>query len=640
MKAQAPLEFGQPQSEEATHPVPPKHTSRRTRPAPAPHGRAPAPNGRAPAPVAWPSPRAIPRPVDRRLLMRAERHGLHPLAARVLASRGLPTDVDLDAFLRPSLCRLDPPGRLADMDLAAQRLAAAVIGRERIAIQTDYDTDGLGAHAALLTVLREGFGHPPERLDSFVGHRLKEGYGLTAPLAARVLKTRPRPDVLITADNGSSDEPRIRRLKDAGIDVIVTDHHLIPSEGPPRSAYACVNPQRTDCDYPDKAIAGGMVSWLLLAATCRILKDVGHCAAHKEVLLRVLDYVACSTVADCVSIASLNNRAIIRYGLGAIERGEKPCWAALRPYIGEAEVDASTIAFQIAPRIHSRTRLADPMAALKFLTADNAAEADRWARLLDEQNAQRKTVERQILESALAAAGPRVQAGDHCLTLFLPDAHPGVQGICSSRLVDTFGRPTLLLAPAASDGNLLTGSARAIDGFHFHRALQAVEDAHPGLMRRFGGHRAAAGVSIERGDLADFTVALERAARAQLKPADLGPRVLTDGGVRPANMTLETVDALRVLAPFGRGFEAPRFVGRFGVRAAKPIGDGTHLRVRLSADGKVLPAVWFRARRTASDPPPCKAGDTVRVAYTLDDNLFRGRRSLQLKIDALLEPGG
>lgn len=630
MKAQTPMEFGPPSRATATRTVPAKNPPPRTRPAPPTRRRAPAPA------AAGPRPRAILRPLDRRLLMRAEEHGLHPLAARVLASRGLETEVDLEAFLRPSLCRLDPPGRLADMDLAAQRLAAAVIGRERIGIQTDYDTDGLGAHAALLTVLRDGFGHPPGRLDSFVGHRLKEGYGLTDPLAARILKTRPRPDVLITADNGSCDEPRIRQLKDAGIDVIVTDHHLIPAEGPPRSAYACVNPQRPDCDYPDKAIAGGMVSWLLLAATRRILEDVGHCAARREVLRRVLDYVACSTVADCVSIASLNNRAVVRYGLGAIERGDKPCWVALRPYLGEGEVDASTIAFQIAPRIHSRTRLDDPMAALKFLTADNASEANRWARLLDQQNAERKAVERKILESALKAAEPRVQAGDYCLTLFLPDAHPGVQGICSSRLVETYGRPTLLLAPTANDGHVLTGSARAIDSFHFHRALQAVDDAHPGLMRRFGGHRAAAGVSIERGHLADFTAALERAARAQLKRSDLGPRVLTDGGVPPELMTLETVDELRVLAPFGRGFEAPRFVGRFGVRAAKPIGDGTHLRVLLSTDGKDVPAVWFRARRSASDPPPCRAGDAVRVAYTLDDNRYRGCRSLQLKIDALL----
>ena len=593
------------------------------------------------APSATPPLRVSDRRTDDGLLLRAERYGLHPLAARVVASRGLPHDVDLDVFLNPILRDLDSPARLSDMEVGAHRLAAAVMGGEHIGIQTDYDTDGLGAHAALLTVLRDGFGHPPGRLDSYVGHRLTEGYGLTERVATRILQSDPRPDVVITADNGSSDEPRIRRLKEAGIDVIVTDHHLIPAEGPPPSAYACINPQRTDCQYPDKAIAGGMVAWLLLAATRRILLDVQHRMPNPGVLRDVLDYVACSTVADCVSIASINNRAVIRHGLDMIEHGAKPCWAALRPDLGEAVVDAQTIAFQIAPRIHSRTRLDDPMAALKFLMADNAREANQWAFLLDDQNEKRKAIEREILEDALAAAEPRVLAGDYCLTLLLPDAHPGVQGICSSRLMEKYGRPTLLCAPTTKNKQVLTGSARAIDAFHFRDALQAVDEAHPGLMNRFGGHRAAAGVSIARDKFEAFVAALEVAARGQLKRSDLGPRMLTDGMVLSQDLTLETVDALKTLAPFGRGFEAARFRGRFGVRAAKPIGkDGTHLKLMLASDGVNVPAVWFRARRSTAEPMPCKGGDMLNCVYTLDDNVYRGRRTVQLKIDAGLGRAG
>ena len=611
--------------------------ARPTRPA---SNRARAGANRREKPLVMPYPRAIERPVDDVLLLRAQRFGLHPIAARVMASRGLPSDVDVEAFLNPSLRNLDSPNRLADIGPAAHRLAAAVMGRERIGIQTDYDTDGLGAHAAFLTVLRDGFGHPPGLLDSFVGHRLNEGYGLTGRLAERILKAQHRPDVLITADNGSSDEPRIRLLKDACIDVIVTDHHLIPAEGPPPSAYACVNPQRSDCRYPDKAIAGGMVAWLVLAATRRILMDVEHPIVRPGVLGEVLDYVACSTVADCVSIASLNNRAVIERGLDLIEGQAKACWASLRPYLGEAEVDAETIAFQIAPRIHSRTRLDDPMAALKFLMADNVEEANRWALLLDEQNKERKAIQRDILEDALAAAEPRVQAGDFCLTLHLPQAHPGVQGICSSRLAETYGRPTLLFAPTRDNDRVLTGSARAIDAFHFRDALQAVDDAHPKLMKRFGGHRAAAGVSIAKDNFAVFAAALEEAAREQLKPSDLGPRVLTDGRLLSRDLCLETVDAIKRLAPFGRGFEAPRFRGRFGVRAVKPIGDGTHLRLLLQCDDRDVPAVWFNARRDASHAAPCAADDALNCVFTIDDNVYRGRRSLQLKIDTALASAG
>ena len=208
---------------------------------------------------------------------------------------------------------------------------------------------------------------------------------------------------------------------------------------PPPSAYACVNPQRTDCRYPDKAIAGGMVAWLVLAATRRILMDVEYPIVRPGVLGEVLDYVACSTVADCVSIASLNNRAVIERGLDLIEGQAKACWASLRPYLGEAEVDAQTIAFQIAPRIHSRTRLDDPMAALKFLMADNVDEANRWALRLDEQNKERKAIQRGILEDALAAAEPRVQAGG-----LLPDAAPaaGAPPECRASAARGSWRPT------------------------------------------------------------------------------------------------------------------------------------------------------------------------------------------------------
>ena len=165
-----------------------------------------------------------------------------------------------------------------------------------------------------------------------------------------------------------------------------------------------------------------------------------------------------------------------------------------------------------------------------------------------------------------------------------------------------------------------------------------MQDAHPGLMKRFGGHRAAAGVSIARDNLRAFTDALESAAREQLTPQDLGPTVLTDGTVPANELTLETVDALKALAPFGRGFEAPRFRGRFGVRAARPIGDGTHLRLMLTNDGHRVPAVWFRPRRNAAEPMPCQGGDTLSCVYTLDDNVYRGRRTLQLKIDAAVGP--
>lgn len=571
--------------------------------------------------------------VDLALEARATKHGLHPIAARILASRQLEDDLDIAIFLNPTLHALDSPDLLVDMDLAANRLAAAVMGREHIAVQTDYDTDGLGAHAAFVTILRDVFKHPSRHLHSFVGNRLTEGYGLTDLLTDRILESHILPDVLITADNGSSDEARIRRLQAKQIDVIVTDHHLIPAEGPPASAYAVVNPQREDCGYPDKAIAGGMVTWLLLAATRRVLIDAQYIeASEASGLANVLDYVACSTVADCVSIASINNRAVINHGLPLIENHSKACWSGIRKYLGEGPVTAQTISFQIAPRIHSRTRLADPMAALKYLLSPTETDARHWAEKLDSENQERKRIEKHILEQALDAAHRQVALGRLCITLFLEDSHPGVQGICSSRIVEAFGRPALLFSPNVNEPNKLTGSARAIEAFHFRDALQQVDEQHPDLMERYGGHRAAAGVSILRENFAAFESALEVATRDQLSTDEIGPTIYTDGSIHPSEMTLQTVDAIDVLSPFGRGFEAPLFEGRFQVIDCKTMGDGTHLRMVLMSDGVSVPAVWFRALKDPSDPVPYGIGDTMECVYELSDNVFRRQRSLQLKV--------
>ena len=569
------------------------------------------------------------------LAQRAMAHGMAPITARVLASRQLDPHLDLDRFINTPLSALDsPPNTLADIDVGAHRLAAAIIAREQIAIQTDYDTDGLGAHAAFLHALIHIFGHPPDRLQSIIGNRLTEGYGLTQPVADRILALSNRPAILVTADNGSSDEPRIAQLAAAGIDVIVTDHHLIPNDEPPASAYACINPQRQDCAYPDSSIAGGMVTWLLLASTRRILIQSQHLAAETQGLGSLLDYVACSTVADCVLVASMNNRAVINHGLKLIAARQRPCWHGMSRFFDEGDITAQTIAFQIAPRIHSRTRLADPMAALEFLMSASTDSAATWATRLDCYNQERKRIEADILEEALAGAQQAVDDGQLAITLFLENAHPGVQGICSSRIVERFGRPTLLCSPNTNDPNRLTGSARSIDGFHFRDALATVAVAHPDLIERFGGHRAAAGVTLLRTHFPAFQNALEHATREQLSIEDVGPRLVTDGQLRASDLTLETVDNLNALQPFGRGFEAPTFEGHFQIVDARPIGDGTHLKLTLCTEGVRVPAVWFRARRTVDEPLPCGVGDMAHLVYELSDNVYRRRRSLQLKIVA------
>lgn len=582
------------------------------------------------------APEVIPRKRDEVLEQRALAAGLAPVAARILASRGLDQGLDIEAFLRGGLEVIEAPSLLVDMEAAGQRVAAAVMSGETIGIQTDYDVDGLGGHAMLYTVLTEMFGHPRDKVVSVVGNRLTEGYGLTKPVAERILAARPAPTVVITADNGSSDEDRIALLKAANMDVIVTDHHLVPLSGPPASAFACINPQRQDCSYPDKAIAGGMVAWLLMARTRRELIECGYLdPQHQPGLADVLDYVACSTVADCVSLgSSLANRAVVRHGLRLIEAQKRTCWTALSGTFGEGGVSAETIAFQIGPRINSRTRIDDPMAALHFLLADSSSIAMHWADKLEKSNEARKAIERGILEDAERLARLEVEAGKAAVTLLLEDAHPGVQGICASRIVERFGRPALLFSPNVDDKEMITGSARGIEGYHCRDALEAVGKMHAGILKSFGGHKAAAGVRLKRADFPKFQQALEMVARDMLQGELLGPRVLTDGELPAESLSLKTIDELKVLEPFGRGFEAPIFEGRFKVLAVRTMGDGTHLKLKLQLGNGVFEAVWFRALKKAGDPLPVEAQQARRLVYELKENCFRGTRRAQLMVRA------
>jgi single-stranded-DNA-specific exonuclease len=423
------------------------------------------------------------------------------VVARVLSGRSLAPDADLKAFLEARLSSLDSPDTLADIERAAKRIARAIMGGETIAQCVDYDSDGTSSGATIWRAIVEIFGHPREKLLSFVGHRLEEGYGLTEPVANRILAARPRPTLLITADQGSSDEVQIARLRAAGIVTVVSDHHSLPIAGPPASAYAVINPQRADCAYPDDAIAGGMVAWLLMCVVRRELIAAGWLpTSSTNPLVELLDGVAIATTADCVHMASLNNRAVVRAGLSLMNTRTRACWAGMKPLLKTEVFRAETIAFGIAPRIHARSRLADSMLGLEFLLADDVREAARLAHVLDEHNQARKLIEREMLEMAIAEAESRVASGRSGLSLLLADGHAGVVGLSSSRIVERFGRPTFVFAPVANDATLITGSGRSIDEVHLRNALQWMADRRPHLFEspgtKMGGHRAAAGARV------------------------------------------------------------------------------------------------------------------------------------------------
>ncbi len=580
-------------------------------------------------------PRILPRPQDAALYARAQREGLSELQARVLAGRLAGYQGELAPLVSPSLRHLAHPERLADGRRAAERIAQAVVDGEHIGILTDYDVDGITSHVVIRRTLHELFGVPEAKLHSLIGHRIHDGYGISLPLVERTLALKPRPSLVVTADCGSSDEPRIARLVAEGIEVVVSDHHALPVEGPPPSAHAVVNPTRDDCDYPDPTIAGCMVAWLTMSLTRSVLIEWGVLGRETPKLSPWLSYVALGTVADCVSLGgSPANRAVVTHGLTLINRMEAACWRAMAQRLGADSVpfDAETLGFQMGPRINARSRLDDPYAALHFMLAADDATAARHLETLDQDNQSRKAIEADMAEEARALALPALTADEPAIVVYLESGHAGVQGIVASRLVQAYGRPALVLTPAAAPG-MLTGSGRSIEGLHLRDALQRTFELAPEALPRFGGHRGAAGVGVPVEQLDAFKAAFLQAVAEQLGGAALYPRILTDGDLTPEQLSLATLDELQALGPYGREFDPPLFQGEFIVERLRPVGaDGNHLMLELSLGRVIHRAIWFRAL-TPGEVPAFGVGDRLRCAYKLNRNRWRGRENLQLMVE-------
>lgn len=590
----------------------------------------------SPAPLAELTRRRIqPRERDEALYQRGLSAGLSELQARVLAGRLAGYSGELEPLVAPSLRHLEHPEKLRDARRAAERIARAVIEGEHIGILTDYDVDGITSHVVILRTLNELFGVPSYKLHSLIGHRINDGYGISLPLVERTLALSPRPSLVITADCGSSDEPRIARLREAGIEVVVTDHHALPLEGPPTSAYATVNPTRDDCDFPDRTIAGCMVAWLVMSLTRGVLIELGTLSPSTPKLSPWLSYVALGTVADCVSLGgSAINRAVVSQGLMLINRMQEACWRAMAERLGADSMpfDAETLAFQMGPRINARSRLDDPYAALHFMLAADETSARTHLEILDQDNQSRKAIEAEMTETAKALAVNDLANGEQVLVIYLEDGHAGVQGIVASRLVQAFGRPALVLTPAAATG-MLTGSGRSIENLHLRDALQRTYELAPQALPRFGGHRGAAGIGLPVEQLETFRRALRQAVSEQLGECELYPCVFTDGELTPQQLCLWTLDELERLAPFGREFDAPLFDGVFIVESLRTVGaDGSHLMLELSSGGSSVRSIWFRAL-TPGEIPAFGLGDRLRCAYKLSRNRWKGRESLQLMIE-------
>lgn len=562
--------------------------------------------------------------------------GLHPVLARAYAARGIfdPGDLDL------SLGRLLPPDTLLGVDRAAARLADALATGERILFVGDFDADGATSCALGVRALRAfGAGH----VDFLVPNRFEYGYGLSPEIVA--LAGERQPDLLVTVDNGIASIAGVAAARARGMDVIVTDHHLPGEELP--EATVIVNPNQPACTFPSKHLAGVGVVFYLMLALRRQLRDNGWFRARgitEPRLADFLDLVALGTVADVVPL-DRNNRILVQGGLARIRAGcACPGVAALLAVAGRdpRRIVASDLGFAVGPRLNAAGRLDDMTVGITCLLSDNPGEAHGLAAQLDQFNRDRRLIERDMQTEALALLAAR--EGDLAepplaLAIYEPGWHQGVIGILASRIKDRVHRPVIAFADANADdpagGAMLKGSARSIPGVHIRDVLANLDNRHPGLIDRFGGHAMAAGLSLPRDHLDAFAAALIEEVGRHADDVELEAVLESDGELAPSELELGLARALRDAGPWGQHFPEPLFDGRFAVNSQRIVGE-RHLKLQLAPLEEPQRAVEAIAFNIDPGAWPDPAVQAVDIAYRLDVNAWRGEERVQLIVEHLV----
>lgn len=558
--------------------------------------------------------------VDEAALSLSSALGLHPVAARVLVSRGHETPELAQRFLSDALTDLPDPFTMKGLKAAVGRLATAVIERHPVTLYGDYDVDGVTSTALLCTFL----GQLGLEVATYIPHRLDEGYGLNLAAIEKIAETGTR--LLVTLDCGITSYAEVARANELGLEVIVVDHHAVPETMPP--ALAVMNPLQPGCDYPTKWLCAGGVTFNLCMGLRKTLRERGYFSDKPEPNLKQhLDLVALATVADVVPLTGAN-RILVRHGLAELTQGRRPGVRALKAVAGVVgEVTASHVGFRLGPRINAAGRLDDASVGLRCLLATDEARAAPLAQKLDEANAERQELEKAIVEEAAELAGEAVARGAKGLVLSAPSWHPGVVGIVASRVVERFYRPTILVGVHDGVGK---GSARSIEGFHLYDAIKSCS----GHLKRFGGHRAAAGLTIDPQRLPAFAADFERVCAERLNEDDLIPRLRIDALVAPGELDERTFLALRALGPFGMGNAEPvlalqRQVTKPRVIDNKKQGEPGHLKLVLE-DAPSLDAIGFRQAPLL----PLTQGP-VDLAFRLQLDEYRGVSRVGLKLAAL-----
>lgn len=542
--------------------------------------------------------------------------------APILVARNIYTDADLGSELADLL----HPGELAGIERAVDLLEGHLRQQNSILILGDYDADGATSCALMVRVLRA---MGAEQVNFLVPNRFDYGYGLTPEIVE--VAAGLSPNLIITVDNGIASIEGVDAAHELGIEVLVTDHHL-PGRELPR-ADAIVNPNQAGCSFPSKNLAGVGVAFYLLSALRKRLRDTGWFTEKNTPEPRLadwLDLVALGTVADVVPL-DRNNRVLVKAGLQVMRSGRGN--AGIRHLFSVSGRDwrqASSIdlGFAIGPRINAAGRLDDISLGVQCLLTDDEDEARRLASELHDINRDRRAIEEQMQIESDAILAQLDQSENDMpwgLTLFQESWHQGVVGLLASRVKERFHRP--VIAFARENPGELKGSGRSIPGFHMRDALDAVATANPGLIRKFGGHAMAAGLSLPEENLDSFRKAFDKIVQHQLTETDLQSIVWTDGELPAEALSLENARLLRDVIPWGQRCPEPQFEGEFDIVSRRVVGE-KHLRLDLNTlDGTRVQAIWFNADFNALE----QGGSIRRIVYRVGINDYRGEQ-LQLQI--------
>ncbi len=543
--------------------------------------------------------------------------GVPTFVAEILARRGVESEQELELKLKHLLAPT-----MKGLNQAIQIIDEAIDQQQKIVIVGDYDADGATSTALMVLALKE-MGADVHYL---VPDRFKYGYGLT-PAIADLAFTSYTPDLLITVDNGISSHAGVEQSQAHGMKVVITDHHLTTKETP--KAEAVVNPNQLGCEFPSKALAGVGVAFYLLANLSSHRAKNGKSTAK---ITQYLDLVALGTYADVASL-DYNNRILVDAGLKRIQ--QNLCRSGISALLDIAGRDptslkAQDLGFVIGPRINAAGRMETMDIGIECLLADDASKAYALAQQLNDLNVERRQVEGKIKQEALVELEKLEfdqQNLPAALVMFEEHWHQGVIGIVAGRLKEQFHRPAIVFA-ADEDGVHIKGSARSIDGIHIRDSIELVAEQHPHLISHFGGHAAAAGLTVKKEHFLEFKTVFEKLIASM--DEDLFQAVLwTDGALSPEAIQINTVDLLQHLTPWGQKFPQPIFEGQFKLVDFRWLKD-THLKLRLALDnGQVVEAIAFSAKDKYDFNPML---DHVHLVYELEKNIFNGNVSLQLRV--------